>query len=126
MSRAAKPKTQSRPSFGDSKFINYSLSDEQKKELKAMPYDAEAFLSDLDRVTNSNYKVSFSWDDYGQCFACFWTQKDPKHANAGFVLTARGSTVLKAFKQSLYLHHNLFDEVWADFYERPAARDLDD
>lgn len=122
----AKPKPQPRPYFGDSKFINYSLDEAQKSALKALPYDAEQCLLDLDRVTNSGYKVSFSWDDYGQCYSCFWTRRDAKHVNSGFVLTSRGSTVLKAFKQAMYLHYDLFDEQWADYYQRPTEKVLDD
>jgi hypothetical protein len=126
MSKTAQRKTPDRPAFGNSKFINFSLTDDQKKALKALLYTAENFIEDLDRIANSGYKVSISWDDYGSCFACFWTQKDPKHENAGFVLTARGSTSLKAFKQAMYLHFQIFDGSWADYYERPAAKDLDD
>lgn len=126
MSSTAKPKTTTPSKNGLGKFINYSLSDEQRTTLKNLPYEPRTFVDDLDRISNSGYKVSFSWDDYSNGFACFWTQKDPKHENAGFVLTARGSTTLKAFKQAMFLHFEIFGGLWADYYERPIGREIDD
>lgn len=122
-SKNAKPK---QPGFGDIKFINYSLSDEQKRELKATPYTAEEFSDDLDRVTNSGYKVSFSEDEYNQCASVFFTPKDAGNVNKGLILTARGSTMLKAFKQAMYLHYKLFEENWTDWYTPTGREPLDD
>jgi len=123
---AAKKQTVKQPSFGNSRFINYSLSNEQKAELKALPYTSDQFVSDLDRLADSSYKVSFSYDDYNQCYSCFITPRDEKSPNKGLVLTARGSTVLKSFKQALYLHYTLFEENWADFYVPANREPLDD
>lgn len=122
-SKNAKPK---QPGFGDTKFINYSLSDEQKREIKATSYTPDDFADDLDRVTNSGYKVSFSEDEYNSCSACFFTPKGEANINKGLILTARGSTMLKAFKQAMYLHYKLFEENWTDWYTPSSREPLDD
>lgn len=125
-SKAASKTKLGAPKFGDAKFINYSLSVEQKAELKKAVFTAEDMESLFDKVTEADYKVSLSYDTYNSCFACFITPKGEKHQNAGLILTARGSTCLKAFKQAMYLHYQLFAEDWTDWYE-PTGRDpIDD
>ena len=126
MSKAAAKKKVGAPKFGDNNFINYSLSNEQKAELKAKPFSPEDFDSLLDQVTDSGYKVSFSYDTFNECYAVFLTPKDEKSINKGLILTARGSTNIKAFKQACYLHFTLFDENWADFYEVKGKEPIDD
>lgn len=126
VSKSAKKKSPGGGNFSDAKFINYSLSAEQKRDLKAQPYTSEMFEADLHAVCDSFYKVSFSYDTYNNCMSCFWTPRDEKSPNKGLILTARGSTVLKAFKQAMYLHHVLFEENWADFYEASGREEIDD
>jgi hypothetical protein len=125
-SKSAKQKSPANVIGTGVKFINYPLSLEQKNELKALEYGADSFVSDLDKLCDSSYKASFSYDDYNNCYAAFLTPRDEKSVNRGLILTARGSTVLKAMKQLLYLHYTLFDESWADFYQGSGAEPLDD
>lgn len=126
MSKVAPKKGSKSGSFEGAKFINYSLSEEQKRELKEKPYTEGDFAFDLHQVCDSFYKVSFSYDTYNNCMSCFFTPKDEKSPNKGLILTARGSTALKAFKQAMYLHYTLFEENWADFYEASGREEIDD
>lgn len=104
----------------DVEFVNYSLSSEQKKFLKAQQIDYE---NELLRVIERDMKVTLSYDNFNECFACFLVPVG-ENPNKGLILSGRGSTPLKAFKQALYID-SLFEGVWAA--ARPPRREeLDD
>lgn len=112
--------------FVPAKFVNYSLSAEQKKELKATELTLEYADDIMTKLTEANYKVTFSYDDFGECFAAHIVPKGGQHKNAGFILAGRGSTPLKALKQAAYMHWQIFDEDWSEFYSAKGREALDD
>jgi len=112
--------------FQPAKFINYSLSQEQKNELKSTEFSLEYADDILVKLTESNYKVTFSYDDFAECFAAHIVPKGSQHKNAGFILAGRGSTPLKALKQAAYMHWQIFDEDWSEFYTARGREALDD
>lgn len=126
MTKAAQKNKLQAPNYGDVKFINYALSNEQKIKLKAVDFTPEDLISHLDKLVTSDYKVSFSYDDYEQCYACFLIAKGRDHLNKGLILAARGSTCIKAFKQAMYIHFELFEENWVDWYQSPGGGEIDD
>lgn len=96
---------------GDIVWVNYTLSDEQKQELKAQTFDFETALT---RLTEEDMKVTISYDDYNSCYSCFLIPKQPGSVNYGAILSGRGSTPVKAVKQACYLHWNIFEGNWSD------------
>jgi len=92
-------------------WINYSLSDEQKQEIKSQQFDFETALV---RLTEEDMKVTISYDDYNTCYSCFLIPKKPESTNFGCILSGRGSTPVKAVKQACYLHWNIFEADWTD------------
>jgi len=112
--------------FLPAKFINYTLSKEQKDELKATEFSLEYADDILVKLTEANYKVTFSYDDFAECFAAHVVPKGTEHKNAGFILAGRGSTPLKALKQAAYMHWQIFDEDWSEFYTARGRESLDD
>lgn len=117
------PKTE-RPVKKDSgvSWVNYTLSTDQKAELKAQTFD---FDNALLRLTEEGLKVTIAYDDYNECYSCYLIPKNPDHPNAGCILSGRGSTPIKAVKQAAYIHWNIFDCDWSDA-RQSKREELDD
>lgn len=123
--RKAKPQTASNPSFRG--FLNINLTDEDRSIVKATSYTAEQFVSDLDRYGDSGYKFSFSYDDYSHCYQCIGTVSDKEHEDYGILLTGRGSTQMKAFKQWVYIETRIIGESsWSDMLKPDNRYQIDD
>jgi len=126
MATSNKKPTPQNAGFLPAKFINYTLSKEQKDELKTTELTLEYADDILTKLTEGNYKVTFSYDDFAECFAAHVVPKGSEHKNAGFILAGRGSTPLKALKQAAYMHWQIFDEDWSEFYTARGREELDD
>lgn len=122
---AKSSKTSSKPQFAASEFINFPLSAEQKREIKAWHPDIEEIDNLLLRLEESGYRISHRYDDRNECHACWLNPVGDNHPNAGLTLSGRGSTPIKALKQALYIH-SLFDGDWAGNYKQFKEEDLDD
>jgi len=107
---------------GDVVWVNYNLTDEQRAELKASSFDCDNALL---RLCEENYKITVSYDAFAKCFACFLIPKGNEHKHTGMILSGRGSTPIKAIKQTAYIHWNIYDGDWSD-YARPTSREIDD
>jgi len=116
---AAKPQT-AKP--GEISWVNYTLSSEQKAELKAQDFD---FDTAAVRLTEENLKITISYDDFNECYSAFLIPKNAEHKNAGCILSGRGSTPIKAVKQAAYIHWRIFDGDWSDA-RRPSRDTIDD
>lgn len=103
-------------------WVNYTLSAEQKSELKSQSFDADGALI---RLTEENMKVTLAYDDFNECYSCFLIPKGDDHRNAGCILSGRGSTPIKALKQAAYMHWQIFDGDWSDA-RRPSREEIDD
>lgn len=122
-SKNGKPATTDRPvkNQSDVSWVNYTLSSEQKAELKSQDFD---FDNALVRLTEENLKVTLAYDDRNECYAAYLIPKNPEHKNAGCILSGRGSTPVKALKQAAYIHWQIFDGDWSD--ARTPAHDVID
>jgi len=112
--------------FVPAKFVNYALSKEQKDELKNTALTLEYADDILTKFAEANYKITFSYDDFGDCYAAHVVPKGSEHKNAGYILAGRGSTPLKALKQAAYMHWQIFDEDWSEFYTERGRELMDD
>lgn len=120
---ASKAKT---PRFNDVVFISFPLSQEQKDEIKAAQWDLEDFDNAAIKLTEENYKVTLTYDEYSSAYAVFITPKGDKHYNAGFILTGRGSSPHKALKQAYYVHTVLFERDWSGWKDDRKGEAIDD
>jgi len=112
-------------SYQTSEFINYPLSAEQKKEIKAWHPDLEEIDDLLLKLCEAGYRITLRYDDRSSAFAAWVNPSGEDNPNNGFTLSGRGSTPLKAIKQALYIH-NLFEGDWAGNYRQFKEDDLDD
>ncbi len=111
--------------FNDAKFVNYELSDEQRKALKALPIWSEDWDSWLDRCSDEGYQISLKFDSYSRSFAAFMSIRTESHVNGGCILTGRGSTQIKALRQVLYKHWAIAEGEW-NRLDRSLNNEIDD
>jgi len=111
--------------FNDVKFINRELNSDEKSELKAIEFsDSDAWLA-MDKYSEE-YKFTLRYDERSACYSCFMQPTGMEHINAGFILAGRGSSLVKALKQTLYKHERLaFEQDWGTLNGSSHA-DIDD
>lgn len=98
---------------GDVKFVNYDLTEDEKKSFKKWAHEnAAEFTGLLDKLIDDYYHLSVKWDTYNQCVSAFIICKNSKSENDGWILTGRGSTVFSAVMGALYRHYVLFESQW--------------
>lgn len=123
-SRPAPKPTQ--PRFNDVKFINWSLSVEEKAACKQWTFDTEAYDNEVGKLIQSGYKLTVSWDGFRSCYTASIVPTADAKDNQGFILTGKGSTPVKAAKQALYIHFYVMGENWAEYSTAGGREELDD
>jgi len=95
------------------KFVNYDLSEDDKKSFKAWAHEnIDNLLDFIEKVVEAGYGVSVKWDVRGQCYASFLTCNRENDPNKGWILSGRGSTAFSAIMGALFRHLVLFDGIW--------------
>lgn len=121
------PHTNRKPApapFKPAKFLNITLTPEDKERIKATnPYTAD-FDDSLQRLLGQGYKLSIKFDERNDAFVS-WIIAPDGGENKGYILPGRGSTALKAIRQALYIHHVILQGLWAG-HEVQDAREIDD
>jgi len=108
-------------------FINYTLTDEQRQLLKDMGVDHDRLWDTFEALSENGWVVKFSHDFYNHCEQATISCADGSNVNAGWYLSGRGSTPMKAFRQALYIAEQIDWEL-ADYGERqaPPKQRIDD
>jgi len=106
-------------------FIEYDLTEQERADLKKREFDLVDANVAMENLVRDEYRVSFGFDFYNSTFTCSLSNKNPTHGNAGWVLVGRGSEPMKAFKQALYKHLEVFQGVWSNARSMSRA-ELDD
>lgn len=112
--------------FNGVQFINFNLSIEQRGACKSWALSLEDLDNFALQLAESDYKITLGYDNYSEAFACFVTPKGDKHVHAGWILSGRGSTPLKAFKQACFIHYHLFQEDWSEHQHVTQGVEIDD
>ena len=113
-------------SFEQATFINRDLTPSESFACKEWGFpEAEAF-DEMQRLCDSAYKITFRYDDYNHCFACWLLPAKDDPVNGGLILTGRGTSSYKAFKQVFYKHGVLFNEVWPRESDNRGMPEIDD
>lgn len=108
-------------------FLNLSLTDEDKSIIKSTKYDLSDYVTDLDKWIDNGFKFTFSHDDYNHCFQVIGARSDRDHRDFGILLTGRGSTAIKAFKQWVYIQTRLVgDADWVELMDDSPKFTIDD
>jgi len=107
--KGAARRAQFRP---QAEFVRYDLTEAEKAKVKGTEFDEIALVETIEKLTQAGYKMTFRWDDYNECQGCWLLAPENDENNKGLILTGRGSTSLKAFKQAAWLHFTRFKEIW--------------
>lgn len=104
--------------FSDFKFVNVSLSSDEKRELERLAADPSQFpVEGLFRLAASGYKLSINRDKDGGGYLCSATDLRPDSPSGKWVLVGRGSTPFNAWVSLAYKHFVLLSEDWSANYE---------
>lgn len=112
--------------FNDVKWINWSLSNEQKQTLKAWVPTVEEIDDWEIKLIQSNHKITTSYDKYGDCYTTSVVPTEDNTINSGFILTGKGSTPLKSLKQAVYIHFTIFEGDWSSYSTATGKEEMDD
>ena len=96
------------------RWISVDLTPKQKADMVSRFPDPGEVFSWLHRLIESGYKVTQQWSSYEKCHACYIFPVGDEHANAGHILSNRGSTPYHALRGALYRHFVVFEENWGN------------
>lgn len=110
----ANKKQSSRNRFGNTEFVNVTLTADQRKEFKAWyPAILDNLHDELGQLMVDDYKVSCSWDDNNQCFIATFTGKQDQTYNSEKALSSRSDNWFEALGVNLFKHVVLFgSKTW--------------
>lgn len=112
--------------FNDVKFINWSLSAEEKATVKAWQPTIEEMDDHELKTIQAGHKITTSYDNYGDCYSTSIVPTQDNKTNAGYILTGKGSTPFKSRKQALYIHLWIFSQDWSSYSTGGGKEELDD
>lgn len=91
------------PRFDGSRFVNYELDLAEQAQCKGWDVSSDDLWSEVLSLVDDGYTVSLKFDTFSEAYACFiQVRGQDDHQNSGFILTGRGSTPAKAFKQAVF------------------------
>lgn len=94
-------------------FINYDMTDDEKKIFKAWAHENVDELKNLlDKLLDDGMNFSCKWDTFNDCVAAFILCVKDGDERKGFILTGRGSTFFGASMGVLYKHYVLLEGNW--------------
>lgn len=106
----------------DSEFVNYELKQEQVVEYRRWRADIETVDLAWREACEDGYKFSAKYDDYNSAFAVFMLP-GPDSENAGFILTGRGGTPLRALCECLFKHSEVLGGDWRSVRRSSVSTD---
>lgn len=108
-------------------FINYNLTNDEKKFLKEQGVDHERIWDSTESAIEAGWTFKFSWDSYNRSYQVVVAQKYPDSPQVGYLLSGRGSTPMKALRQALYIGDQLSWDFAAFFkLQQHPADEIDD
>jgi hypothetical protein len=109
------------PRFDRSRFIQYELDVAEQAECKGWDVSPSDQWSEVSALVDSGYTVSLKFDTFSEAYACFIRGGDKDgDPNSGLILSGRGSTPAKAFKQACFKNAKIGPD-WSEFAEKRTA-----
>lgn len=108
MTPKAKPQTEQTANTWQKQFINYTLTETDKEQLKALTLDDKRIFDMLQEATSQGYEIKLAYNNKLKTFSAtlFTTQYTPD--NAGLALSGLGRTIKGATASALYKHLIVF------------------
>lgn len=120
-----KGKAKKKPDFKG--FINYYLTRDEMSYVKGKSFSDADAVGYLLALSGDGYRITFSFDDFNECFQCTLLAQTTGKFNDGYAISGRGSDVIRAFKQVLYIHHEVCEGSWEVIAEKQQRwKEIDD
>lgn len=95
-------------------YVPYNVDTPIKDAVKKSDMSLKDALEHVARLADDGCKVSVSYEDSRGCYFVQAFQQQPKHVNAGLILSTRHSDLETALKLLIVLHEDVFAEVWVN------------
>lgn len=110
--------------YGGWQFVRHNMSADEKNALEQYtPSDAELWDA-IERLVDSDYKLSIAHDEYNQCVSAQLACRNKKHADYKLILSGRAPDAYNAVRVVLFKHIVLLHGDWKAFHEREVERDV--
>lgn len=109
--------------FPETSWIRCDLTEDHKKHLKSLKFNAAQSLDALERLTEDGYKLSFSRDEKNDCIGVFITAPKEDGQVVQLCLSARGPTLTAAMMSVLYKHFEILKEDWSSNIDKRGQAD---
>ena len=110
--------------FGEWSFVKHSITREEKALFETWDVTPDDLWDMLNRLADSEYKVSVNYDDYNKCVTCSVACRNKSHRDFQLILTARAPDGYNAIRLALFKHFILLSESWLDWHEREGIDDV--
>lgn len=110
---------------GQDTFVNYDLTKDEQAQCKGWTLTLELLDNLVLGMVEQGYNITLNYDTRNSSYGCFIKCREAGMVNAGLILTGRGSTPLKAFKQAMFKHTAVYDGTWGA-YDTQNGNGLDD
>lgn len=127
MAKQSRSKAKSNPPPAFRGFLNIVLVDAERSHIKSLEFPDDMFIHRLEKLISNGYKVAFQDDDYNHSTMVICSHSDKEHEDYGILLSARGSTAVKALKQLIYmLEVRIADSSWTSMLDSSTVAEIDD
>lgn len=93
-------------------YIPTYLDEKAKKAIRANLPSLDEVLAKLERYAEDDYRFTFGYDDYNQCFSASLYDTSIQRPTGGYILAAKHSEGLIAISSLVYLHEKIFPDGW--------------
>lgn len=94
------------------RFVRCELTDAEKAHCKAQAWKPDEVFSVLGDILTEGYKVTVVWEKANECYGAWLICTLEEHRHSGFILSARGPSLLAAMAVLMYKHFTKLDAQW--------------
>lgn len=98
--------------FAQKMWVKYELDKKERELVKTWKPSFDEVDAQIAEALGEIYRCGVSYDTERKCWLVVMQTKHDDGPHANLLLSARGSTPLKAFKQLVYKHLELFRGKW--------------
>lgn len=93
-------------------YVNWTLSEQHKAAFDTWLLSGPDVEDLVNKIAEEGYDLKVRYDSYNQCMSAGFYCTDPNSGNAGWNLSMRAVTWVKALERLLFVHLIAFDTIW--------------
>lgn len=110
--------------YGNWKFVRHQMSRDEKEQLREWNLDLETLGQMLDRLVDSDIKLSVALDAYNKCVTASLACRLQTSEDVNLILTGRAQSAYDAIRVVLYKHYVLLTDGWLAWQEKEGDDDI--